>query len=99
MSGFRLGPKASGAEPDVAVPKLFVKLPAWFLIDTPVGKYNPDWAILKHNGQALYLVRETKGTRDFLKLRTLEADKVRCGLKHFETLGVPFAVVVTADEV
>ena len=79
--------------------KLFVKLPAWFLIDTPVGKYNPDWAILKHNGQALYLVRETKGTKDFLKLRTLEADKVRCGLKHFETLGVPFAVVVTADEV
>ena len=70
--------------------KLFVKLPAWFLIDTPVGKYNPGWAILKHNGQALYLVRETKGTRDFLKLRTIEADKVRCGLKHFETLGVPF---------
>jgi type III restriction enzyme len=79
--------------------KLFVKLPAWFEIDTPVGKYNPDWAILKHDGQALYLVRETKGTRDFLKLRTSEADKVRCGQKHFEALGVPFAVVVTADEV
>ena len=58
-----------------------------------------DWAILKHNGQALYLVRETKGTRDFLKLRTSEADKVRCGQKHFEALGVPFAVAVTADEV
>jgi len=79
--------------------KLFVKLPDWFVIDTPVGTYNPDWAIIKHDGQALYLVRETKGTRDFLKLRTSEADKVRCGLKHFETLGVPFAVVVTADEV
>jgi type III restriction enzyme len=79
--------------------KLFVKLPGWFVIDTPVGTYNPDWAILKHDGQALYLVRETKGTRDFLKLRTTEADKVRCGLKHFETLGVPFAVAVTADEV
>jgi type III restriction enzyme len=79
--------------------KLFVKLPAWFEIDTPVGKYNPDWAILKHDGQALYLVRETKGTRDFLKLRTSEADKVRCGQKHFEALGVPFAVAVTADEV
>jgi type III restriction enzyme len=79
--------------------KLFVKLPIWFLIDTPVGTYNPDWAILKHDGQALYLVRETKGTKDFLKLRTSEADKVRCGKKHFETLGVPFAVVVTADEV
>jgi type III restriction enzyme len=79
--------------------KLFVKLPRWFEIDTPVGKYNPDWAILKHDGQALYLVRETKGTRDFLKLRTSEADKVRCGQKHFEAIGVPFAVAVTADEV
>jgi restriction endonuclease len=32
--------------------KLFVKLPGWFVIDTPVGTYNPDWAILKHDGQA-----------------------------------------------
>ena len=79
--------------------KLFVKLPGWFGIDTPVGTYNPDWAILKHDGQALYLGRETKGTKDFLKLRTVEADKVRCGQKHFETLSVPFAVAVTADEV
>jgi type III restriction enzyme len=79
--------------------KLFVKLPRWFEIDTPVGKYNPDWAILKHDGKALYLVRETKGTKDFLKLRTSESDKVRCGQKHFEALGVPFAVAVSADEV
>jgi len=79
--------------------KLFVKLPAWFEIDTPVGKYNPDWAVLKHDNQTLYLVRETKSTKDFLKLRTAEADKVRCGQKHFETLGVAFAVVVSADEV
>jgi len=79
--------------------KLFVKLPSWFTIDTPVGSYNPDWAILKHDGQALYLVRETKSTPNFLKLRTPEADKVRCGKKHFELLGVPFAVAVTADEV
>jgi len=79
--------------------KLFVKLPSWFVIDTPVGKYNPDWAILKHDGQAIYLVRETKGTKDFLKLRTSEADKVRCGQRHFESIGVSFAVVVTADEV
>jgi type III restriction enzyme len=79
--------------------KLFVKLPSWFEIETPVGKYNPDWAILKHDGTAMYLVRETKGTRDFLKLRTSEADKVRCGLRHFEAIGVDFAVVVNADEV
>lgn len=79
--------------------KLFVKLPGWFEIDTPLGKYNLDWVIVKHDGQALYLVCETKGTRDLLKLRTSEADKVRCGLKHFETMGVPFAVAVSADEV
>jgi type III restriction enzyme len=79
--------------------RLFVKLPSWFEVDTPVGKYNPDWAILKDDGQAMYLVRETKGTKDFLKLRTSEADKVRCGQRHFEAIGVPFAVVVTADEV
>lgn len=79
--------------------KLFVKLPGWFEIDTPVGKYNPDWAIVKHDDQTLYLVRETKGARDFLKLRTTEADKVRCGQRHFESLGVSFAVAVSADEV
>jgi type III restriction enzyme len=79
--------------------RLFVKLPAWFKVETPVGQYNSDWAILKHYDQTVYLVRETKGTKDFLKLRTTEADKVRCGQKHFEALGVPFAVAVTADEV
>jgi type III restriction enzyme len=79
--------------------KLFVKLPGWFEIDTPVGKYNPDWAIVKQDGRALYLVRETKSTHDYLKLRNTESDKVRCGLKHFEALGVPFAVAVSADEV
>jgi type III restriction enzyme len=79
--------------------KLFVKLPDWFKVVTPVGTYNPDWAIVKHEDQTIYLVKETKSTKDFLKLRTIEADKVRCGKKHFETLGVPFAVAVTADEV
>ena len=79
--------------------KLFVKLPGWFQIDTPLGTYNHDWAILKDDGQAFYLVRETKGTRDFLKLRTSEADKVRCGKAHFAELGVPFDVAVTAAEV
>ncbi|MDH5641072.1 MAG: hypothetical protein OEY28_07240, partial [Nitrospira sp.] len=79
--------------------KLFVKLPDWFKVETPVGTYNPDWAIVKHEDETIYLVKETKGTKDFLKLRTTEADKVRCGKKHFETLGVPFAVAVTADEV
>lgn len=79
--------------------RLFMKLPRWFLVETPIGKYNPDWAILKQDGSALYLVRETKGTRDFLKLRTSEADKVRCGKAHFESLGVSFDVVTSAREV
>ena len=79
--------------------KLFVKLPRWFEVETPIGKYNPDWAILKHNEETLYLVRETKSTKDFLKLRTTEADKVRCGQRHFEAIGTSFAVVVNADEV
>jgi type III restriction enzyme len=79
--------------------KLFVKLPPWFKIDTRIGTYNPDWAILKDDGKALYLARETKSTKDFIKLRTTEADKVRCGSGHFEAIGVPFEVVVSADEV
>jgi type III restriction enzyme len=55
--------------------KFFVKLPAWFEIDTPIGKYNPDWAILRHDDFVLYLVRETKGTKNFEKLRSAEAEK------------------------
>jgi type III restriction enzyme len=79
--------------------RLFVKLPDWFKVETPVGTYNPDWAIVKHHDETVYLVRETKGTKDFLKLRTAEADKVRCGQRHFEALGVPFAVVTSANDV
>jgi len=79
--------------------KLFVKLPAWFKVETPIGTYNPDWAILKHDDTVLYLVRETKGTKDFEKLRNAEADKIRCGRRHFEELGVDFGVVVSAGEV
>ena len=79
--------------------KLFVKLPRKFVIDTPVGPYNPDWAIVKHADQTIYMVRETKGTMDRLKLRNSESDKVRCGEKHFEEIGVSFAVVTRADQV
>jgi type III restriction enzyme len=79
--------------------KLFVKLPDWFKIETPLGTYNPDWAILKHDNTVLYLVRETKGTRNFEKLRNIEAEKIRCGRKHFETLEVDFDVVTSASDV
>ncbi len=79
--------------------RLFVKLPGWFKVETPVGEYNPDWAIVKHTDDTLYLVRETKSTRDFLKLRNTETDKVRCGMKHFAALGQELKVVVTAGEI
>jgi type III restriction enzyme len=46
--------------------RLFVKLPRWFKVETPLGGYNPDWAIVKHEDETIYLVRETKGTKDFL---------------------------------
>jgi len=79
--------------------KLFVKLPDWFKIETPLGTYNPDWAILKHDNTVLYLVRETKGTKNFEKLRNIEAEKIRCGRRHFETLEVDFDVVTTASDI
>lgn len=79
--------------------RLFVKLPWWFKIETPIGDYNPDWAIVKHDSSVLYLVRETKGTKDFEKLRNSEADKIRCGRRHFEALNVDFNVVMSAGEI
>ena len=79
--------------------KLFVKLPSWFRIDTPVGEYNPDWAIVKEENEALYLVRETKGSHDPTQLRASEDAKIRSGKRHFEALDVDFAVAVSADEV
>jgi type III restriction enzyme len=81
--------------------KLFVKLPNWFTIETPIGTYNPDWAILKHDNSILYMVRETKGTKNFEKLRNSEAEKVRCGRRHFEALGggVSFDVVTGSTDV
>ncbi|NUQ75912.1 MAG: DEAD/DEAH box helicase family protein [Polyangiaceae bacterium] len=82
--------------------KLFIKLPAWFKVDTPVGTYNPDWAIVKQpDGEEarLYLVRETKSTKDQLKLRGVEWAKIQCGKAHFDELGVDFKPVTSPDEV
>ena len=79
--------------------KLFVKLPAWFKIETPLGAYNPDWAIVKEDDNTLYLVRETKGTKNFEKLRNIEADKIKCGREHFASLDVDFAVVTSSSEI
>ncbi len=81
--------------------KLFLKLPDKFFIETPVGKYIPDWAIVKHDSDTIYMVRETKGVKksEFLKLRNSESDKIRCGMAHFEAIGVDFDMVTDADEV
>lgn len=82
--------------------KLFIKLPGWFRVDTPVGTYNPDWAIVKQpDGEEakLYLVRETKGTKEQIKLRGLEWAKLQCGKAHFDELGVDFKHVTSASAV
>ena len=67
---------------DVAV---YVKLPNKFVINTPVGNYNPDWAIAFYEGSIkhIYFVAETKGSTSTLELRTIEKTKIDCATKHF----------------
>lgn len=80
--------------------KLYVKLPDWFKIDTPVGTYNPDWAIVKEEDQKVYFVRETKGTLEEGKLRSLELQKIKCGKKHFGAIGMnDFEVAKDANQI
>lgn len=79
--------------------KLYIKLPYWFKVETPIGTYNPDWAILKKEDEKLYLVRETKGSITLDDLREIERQKILCGEKHFETLGVDYAVVSHIDHI
>ena len=78
--------------------KFFVKLPAWFRSDTPLGTYNPDWAILTEREKKLYMVRETKNTTDNDERRESENKKIQCGGKHFDTIGVDFKVVTNVKE-
>ena len=88
--------------------KLYLKLPAFFTVPTPIGEYNPDWAIVVEprdahgeptGEQMLYLVRETKSTTEHDDLRPDEARKIRCGKRHFEdALGVDYKVVTSAEE-
>ncbi len=79
--------------------KLFVKLPGWFKIDTPIGPYNPDWAFVTEHEQKLYFVRETKSTLDPEERRAKENDKIACGRMHFGALGVDYDVVTSLSEV
>ena len=69
--------------------KMYAKLPSWFEIPTPLGSYNPDWAVLIEvdGNDKLYFVLETKGDITFDALRPKESAKIKCGRKHFEALG------------
>lgn len=64
--------------------KFYFKLPFWFKIETPIGTYNPDWAIVFENDRRIYFVAETKGTTRFDELKLSEKQKIHCGKKHFE---------------
>lgn len=70
--------------------RLFMKLPAKFKVPTPVGDYNPDWAIIKQeNGEdRIYMIRETKSTQDDTKLRPSELAKIKSAKRHFEAIGI-----------
>lgn len=72
-------------DPDV---KMYFKIPSRFKIETPIGTYNPDWAVyLTKNGEEkLYFVLETKGTTNFIHLQPSEQMKIHCGKEHFKTL-------------
>lgn len=83
--------------------KLYIKLPSWFTVATPIGEYNPDWAIVMENPDGgddlLYLVRETKGTLNLDELRPDEKRKIACGRRHFgDALKVDYRVVTGAGQ-
>ena len=70
--------------------RYFTKLPRWFEIETPVGRYRPDWAIVKTNGDVLYFVRETKSDTDPRTKRDSERSKFLSGIAHFRAIHVDF---------
>lgn len=75
----------------------YLKLPSWFKIDTPVGPYNPDWALMYKDDDLLYFVAETKdenAAKDLNLLRPIERLKITSGRKHFKAYEkVAFKVV------
>ena len=70
--------------------KVYAKLPGWFKVPTPLGTYNPDWAVLveKEGAERLYFVVETKGSLFTDDLRDREGAKITCGEAHFKALAV-----------
>ena len=80
---------AEALEKNEAV-KVYAKLPGWFKVPTPLGTYNPDWAVLiERDGQErLYFVVETKSSLFEGDLRDREGGKIKCGAAHFAALAV-----------
>ncbi|WP_338616838.1 DEAD/DEAH box helicase family protein [Achromobacter sp. E1] len=80
---------ADGLEKNDAI-KLYAKLPGWFKVPTPLGTYNPDWAVLveEDGTQHLYFLVETKSSLFTDDLRDKESAKIECGKAHFTALGV-----------
>lgn len=70
--------------------KVYAKLPGWFTIPTPLGSYNPDWAVLidADKGERLYFVVETKSSLFDSDIRRTESAKIECGKAHFDALKV-----------
>jgi type III restriction enzyme len=70
--------------------KVYAKLPGWFKIETPLGNYNPDWAVLvdHDDGDKHSFVVETKGTLLSDMLRPMEKAKIDCGRAHFKALSI-----------
>ena len=86
--------------------KVYAKLPGWFRVRTPVGPYNPDWAVLveKDGGERLYFVVETKSGLFTDDLRDKERAKIECGKAHFKALvarerPARYTVARTVDDV
>ena len=80
---------------------VYAKLPNWFKIDTPLGTYNPDWAILwkDNNEEKLFFVVESKGSTGLFDLRPKEQGKIDCGKKHFTALDSEMIVAASMDDV
>lgn len=85
--------------------KVYAKLPGWFKVPTPLGTYNPDWAVLveKDGTEKLYFVVETKGSLFAGDLRGKEDAKIQCGKAHFKELTVGenparYEVVTSLDD-
>ena len=83
--------------------EVYTKLPRGFYINTPVGKYNPDWAIVFKEGAVkhIYFVAETKGSEEITQLRGVERAKIACAVHHFASISdsqLKFGVVKSYEK-